>query len=110
MKHLRRLSGILCLALALAVPAAFCHAEAPAAEENGLDLAEGRISVRYPVVSGLEDEELQKSINEQILADCGIEAYLARAALLISSGELNVSWQGGVMNDVLCTSRMVDRR
>ena len=71
MKHLRRLRGVLCLALALALPAAFCRAEAPAAEEKGLELAEGRISVRYPAVTGLEDEELLRRVNDRRNTDAG---------------------------------------
>ena len=78
---MRRFQGLqrgILLTVILALLCGFCLAEGPGTEEKGLDLAEGRISVRYPAVIGMEDEALQKSVNDRIVADCGIGDYLSR--------------------------------
>ena len=67
-------------------------------EERGLDL--GDSSVRYPVVTGIGDEALEKKINDQILQDCKILDYLARMSMLISGGSIHVEWEGGVLGDL----------
>ena len=58
------------------------------------------IVVRYPAVTGMEDEQLQERINAQIQEDCRIREYLARATLLISGGNLRTEWIGGIQGDV----------
>ena len=68
----------------------------PEVEDRGLDLTE-KVSVRYPYVTGMEDGELQDAVNVKIQAECGIEDYLARAALLISEGSLRTEWSGGIL-------------
>ena len=69
-----------------------------AVEERGLDL--GDSSVRYPAVTGLGDNALEKKVNDQILQDCKILDYLARMSMLISGGSIHVEWEGGVLGDL----------
>ena len=100
MKFCRLIRLTICLVAAMLLFISACPAEeAFLVEDTGLDLT-GTVSVHYPVLSGGEQEDLLKQINTQIQEDCGIGTYLARAAMLIGGGNLNVSWQGGIMNDV----------
>ena len=100
MKFCRLIRLTICLVAAMLLFISACPAEeAFLAEDTGLDLTE-TVSVHYPVLSGGEQEDLLKQINAQIQEDCHIGAYLARAAMLIGGGNLKVSWQGGIMNDV----------
>ena len=66
-------------------------------EEKGLTLGESVLT--YPVVAGLE-EELEKRVNDQVLADTRIPDYLGRMSQLISGGRLTVEWTGGLLGDV----------
>ena len=97
---MKRISGMrkgLALLAAVLLTAVSALAQgAPEAEDRGLDLTE-KVSVRYPYVTGMEDEELQAAVNAKIQADCGIEDYLARAAMLISEGSLRTEWSGGIL-------------
>ena len=100
MKFCRLIRLTICLVAAMLLFISACPAEeAFLAEDTGLDLTE-TVSVHYPVLSGGEQEDLLKQINAQIQEDCHIGAYLARAAMLIGGGNLKVTWQGGIMNDV----------
>ena len=88
------------LMMALLFSAGTCPAEeAFAVEDTGLDLAE-TLSVHYPALTGGENEELTQQINDLIREECGIKAYLSRAAQLMSGGSLTVEWKGGLLNDV----------
>ena len=99
MKRVTMLRKGICLVLALAFMALPALAEnSPEVEDRGLDLTE-TVSVRYPAVTGMEDEALQDAVNAKILAACGIEDYLARAAQLISEGSLRTEWRGGILGE-----------
>ena len=101
MKFFRMIRRILCLTAAMVVFAAACTAEGVfEIADEGLDLME-EVSVHYPVVSGIADEALAGQINSLILEKCGIGAYLARTAMLLSGGSLKVDWRGGFLGDVL---------
>ena len=67
-------------------------------EERALELGES-IAV-YPAVAGLEDQELEKTINHRILEDTGMVGYITRMSQLISGGKLLVGWRGSVLEDV----------
>ncbi len=89
------------LALCGAVPAG--RAEDPASgtfglEERGLELKDS--SVRYPAVTGLDNEELEKAVNGRIAEDGRIPDYLTRLSQLMTGGSLRVTWQGGLLGDV----------
>lgn len=92
-RFLAILTGI-CLAAGCA------GAEAAGTEEKALELAGS--SLRFPAVSGMEDEALQEEVNRRIREDLRIEEYVQRMNALISDGErhMTVSWTGGVLGDV----------
>ena len=60
----------LSLSAALLLAAGTAAADGAAMEERGLDLSGS--SLRYPVVTGLGDENLEKQVNEQIQADLNV--------------------------------------
>ena len=91
------LAGILILPL-LVLPCG-CLAEGLCTEDRGVDLTE-QVSIHYPAVAGLEDETLQAEINSRIQEDCRIREYLERATALISGGQLQTGWTGGITGDV----------
>ena len=99
MKFFRIVRRFCCLVLPLALLAGGCPAEGAEVEDRGVDLNE-EISVRYPAVTGLEDAELNETVNARILEDCRVKEYLERATALISGGSLRVSWTGGILGDV----------
>ena len=70
----------------------------PGVEERALELGES-IAV-YPTVAGMEDQELEKTINTRILEDTGMVSYITRISQLISGGKLRVGWRGNVLEDV----------
>ncbi len=70
----------------------------PRIEERGLELGES--SIIYPVITGLEDEELEKTVNDRILADTGVTDYVVRMSQLISGGRLRVNWRGAILRDI----------
>ena len=89
---------LLCLMLAAAGGAFAETAEAGIMiETRGLEL--GGSSVEYPVITGMEDEELQGSVNIQILQDTKITERLTRMSQLISEGYIRVTWKGGITGD-----------
>ena len=73
----------------------------PALKDMRLDL--GGSSVAYPMLTGMEDQELQQEINSRIQADLDVEAYLSRMTLLMSEENLRVgvTWAGEIAGDVL---------
>ena len=99
MKRVNVFFRILCLAASLLLAAGTGLAAEPAVEDRGVDLTD-QVSIRYPAVAGLEDEELAARINGRILEDCGIREYLDRATTLLSGGSLRVTWSGGILGDV----------
>lgn len=67
-------------------------------EEKGLELAGS--SLHYPVLTGMEDEVLQKAVNDRILEDTEIREYTTRMSQLLSGGSMTVEWTGGILGDV----------
>ena len=101
MKFFCSIRRMICLTGALLAAVSVCAAEeAFEIADEGLDLTE-RISIHYPVVSGGQEEGPAGEINSLIREKCGIEGYLARAAQLLSGGELKVTWKGGIPGGVL---------
>ena len=90
----------LSLLAALLLAAGTAAADGAAVEERGLDLSGS--SLRYPVVAGLGDENLEKQVNGQIQADLNVSGYLARMSQLISdeNRNLHAEWRGGMAGDV----------
>ena len=76
-------------------------AEEASLEERSLEL--GNSSFRYPAVTGMEDEELQREINSKLQADLMVETYLDRMTMLISQEtlQLHAEWEGMLQGDVL---------
>ena len=99
MKGFFRFLPVICLVLSLMLPAGGCLAEELRVEDGGVDLSE-QVSVHYPSVAGMTDEELSEKINNRILEDLRIRKYLERATALISGGELKVGWTGGIRGSV----------
>ena len=68
-------------------------------EEKGLTLGES--TVTYPALKeGTLPEPLRQSVNDRILADGDIRAYVTRISQLISGGKLTVAWQGTLLGPV----------
>lgn len=104
----KKLFGFLCCLVAGLMLAAFCLAEEKiSVEDRGLELTED-VSVHYPVIMGMADEELQETVNEQILTELHIREYLSRAAQLLSGGRLKVEWNGGILEDVFSCSAFAE--
>ena len=100
MKRFRTIRRILCLTAAMLV-----FVSAGVAEETVTVVEEGfafseELSVHYPQISGLADEDLQARVNRLIQEKSNGGGYLSRAALLISGGSLKVEWKGGILGDV----------
>ena len=75
-------------------------AEGAVVEEKGLELAGS--SIRFPAVSGMEDETLQEAVNVRIREDLGVDGCLQRMNALISDDarSITVNWTGGIAGDV----------
>ncbi len=86
--------------LILAVSLTAGLAEGAVPEEKALELAGS--SIRFPAVSGMEDEALQETINAQIREDLGVDGYLQRMNAVISDDarSIRVDWTGGIAGDV----------
>ena len=95
---IRILCALACLMLAFAGAAFAGTAETViSVESRGLELGES--SVEYPVITGMEDEELQDAVNIRILEDTKITERLTRMSQLISEGYIRVAWTGGIAGD-----------
>ena len=96
MKKLLSILAAVCLVAAQGTAAG----EAPALEEKALELAGS--SLRFPAVSGLEDQALEETVNSRIREDLRVEEYLQRMTALISdeARSITVSWNGGILGDV----------
>ena len=96
MKKLLSILAAVCLAAAQGT----AGGEAPALEEKALELAGS--SLRFPAVSGLEDQALEETVNSRIREDLRVEEYLQRMTALISdeARSITVSWNGGILGDV----------
>ena len=100
MKRFRTLRRMFCLTAAMLVfVSACCAGEAVTVAEEGLAFSEA-LSVSYPLLSGLGNEDVQARVNGMIREKCGIDAYLTRLPSLLSGGSLKVEWKGGVLGDV----------
>ena len=91
----------MCLLLAVLLSVTLCggaRAEGITVENRRLEMGES--SVSYPVLGGMEDRALQEAVNRQIAGDGKFPEYLARMSQLLSGGSLQVTWTGGVMEDV----------
>ncbi len=76
-------------------------------EDQGLKL--GGSSVHYPVVKGIEDEQLSEKINGTILMEAEINQRLSRMALLMSSPvKLKVTYDARILGDVLSCAVLAD--
>ena len=101
MKFSRMIRRTACLAAALLFLISACGAEEVyVLGDTGLALTES-VDIHYPELSGPGDSELLKQVNDLIREKCLIGDYLARAARLISDGNLKTEWKGAVLNDVL---------
>lgn len=68
-------------------------------EDAGLEL--GASSVRYPRVTGFEDEDRAAAVEALINEHCGVTEYISRMALLISDPTgLTVTYDAQIMGDV----------
>ena len=76
MKKLLSILAAVCLAAAQGT----AGGEAPALEEKALELAGS--SLRFPAVSGLEDQALEETVNSRIREDLRVEEYLQRMAAI----------------------------
>jgi len=96
------LAWMLTLMMLFAFPAGAEEAQEPllAVEEKLLELAGN--AVRYPQVTGMADETLQATINQQLIEALGVENYLSRVALLMSSPvKMDVRYEVQAHGDVL---------
>ncbi len=95
-KLLTLLTGI-CLAAAVMTGAG---SEGILLEEKALELAGS--SLRFPAVSGMEDEALQEAVNSRIRDDLRVDRYLQRMNALISDEgrHIDVDWNGNIAGDV----------
>ena len=107
MKKILTVLTVICLILAAAsggceaLTAAGTEAAGdPVLEMKALELSGS--SICFPMVTGLEDEELQDRINEQIRADLHVDEYLERMNALLSDdgNTITVTFSGGITNDV----------
>lgn len=98
---MRRLCILLCLCLLWMTPAlAELLQETPAVEEQQLQVGTG--DLRWPVLTGLSDEEKQQRINNGIMDVCGVRTLITRQAQVMSSVvPLRSDWEGGVTGNVL---------
>ena len=98
------------MAVCLAILPAAAAGEGPEIGENSLDLAGS--SIRFPVITGMEDEGAQAEINARIREDLRVDAYLERITALISDGERNmaVTWSGTLSGEVFSAALDAETR
>ena len=96
MKKLLTVLTVICMAAAWTAGIA----EGAVVEEKALELAGS--SMRFPAVSGMEDEALQQAVNARIREDLGVDGYLQRMNAVISDDtrSITVNWEGGIAGDV----------
>ena len=101
MKRSYRMMSLLFTMILLVTALVPALAEDAALEEQFLEL--GNSSFRCPVLTGMEDEALQRQINSRLQADLGVEEYLDRITMLISQENLQIhtEWEGSLQSDVL---------
>ena len=75
-------------------------ADVPVLEDMGVTL--GDHAVRYPRLTGLQDEALEEAVNARLLTAGRIDERLTRLAQVMGTDTpLTVTWQGSVMGGVL---------
>lgn len=81
---------------------ALAETAAPAAPTvKAVETVLGDNRVAYPQLEGLADEEIQRAINDDIVASADISGYLVTLATLQKDGwGLNVSYESALMGDV----------
>lgn len=93
------LAWMMILAMCFALPAAAEEAAATI-EPQRFELAENLVS--YPKLTGLADAAMEEKINQQLVADLGVDDYLTRVALLMSSPvKMSADYQANIHGDVL---------
>lgn len=96
---MKRLCAFFAALLLAAAPVARCES-VPALRDQGLALSGS--SVRYPQLTGLEDEALQGAVNEALLAAGDVENRLNRLSALISDpATLTLDYTATLSGDVL---------
>ena len=91
----------LCLALMLATGLSSALAGEARLEVRSLELAGSRVS--FPAVTGMENEALEKQVNERIQADLRVTDFLQRMNTLISDEkrQVTVGWEGILEGDIV---------
>ena len=92
---------ILSLLMIVALMCSSAPAEASSASvsEGGLELMGS--SVRYPQVTGLEDETLQQQVNQSIQQSLGVPALLSRLAMVMNAPvPLTASYEAQITGNV----------
>ena len=105
----RKALSVLCMA-ALAAGIAGAQAET-ALETRTVDLPGGQI--RYPAATGMENEALQKQVNDALVRALGVEAALDRTvqfALSAAPQTLQTEWSGGLTGEELLCVRMTEEQ
>lgn len=93
------LAWMMALVMLFALPAAAEEA-AVRIEDQRFELAENLVC--YPRVTGLADASLEEAVNQQLISSLGVDKYLARVALLMSSPvKMSAGYQAGLYGDVL---------
>ncbi|MBQ6399130.1 MAG: hypothetical protein IJI21_03325 [Clostridia bacterium] len=77
----------------------------PALTENSLELGKSRVA--YPVVQGLNPAE-EKEINRTLTEDAHVAEYLTRMSQLISSGWIQTTWHGQIIENLLSVSLLAE--
>jgi len=96
------LAWLMMLVMLFALPAA-AEDTALTIEPQRFELADNLVS--YPKVTGLDDAALEEKINQQLVSALGVDDYLARVALLLSSPvKMQADYQAAVYGDVLCVT------
>ncbi len=96
-----------CIALMLALPAAFAEETVPAVNDMGLELMGS--AVHYPQLTSLPDPAVQAKVNAAIMEAGEINDRLSRMAALLSAPvKLNVSYTYTLAGDVFSCAMLAD--
>lgn len=96
-----------CIALMLALPAAFAEENVPAVNDMGLELMGS--AVHYPQLTSLPDPAVQAKVNAAIMEAGKINDRLNRMAALLSAPvKLNVSYTYTLAGDVFSCAMLAD--